>query len=167
MIFSYLWTLLDRMCGIIDPGSCIQWVLGFGIKPGMTHMGLARAQPVTWCHVGMSCIGSSGATESRRLLWHNWWPSHLAPHVHESRQSKWRNSIVPYRLAWLTLTWTQCAASSSSLSSLFLSSPSSSVLSQDHRCLLIHRYHPASLGRRSWATPVLVLPEGCSPLLIK
>jgi hypothetical protein len=23
-----------RMCGTIDPGSCIQWVLGFGVKPG-------------------------------------------------------------------------------------------------------------------------------------
>jgi hypothetical protein len=25
-----------RMCETIDPGSCIRWVLGFGIKPGMT-----------------------------------------------------------------------------------------------------------------------------------
>jgi hypothetical protein len=25
-----------RMCGTFDPGSCIRWVLGFGIKPGMT-----------------------------------------------------------------------------------------------------------------------------------
>jgi hypothetical protein len=26
----------SRMCGTIDPGSCIWWVLGFGIKPVMT-----------------------------------------------------------------------------------------------------------------------------------
>jgi hypothetical protein len=25
-----------RMCGTIDPRSCIRWVLGFGIKPSMT-----------------------------------------------------------------------------------------------------------------------------------
>jgi hypothetical protein len=32
--FGYLWTLLGRMCGTIDSGSCIRWVLGFGIKIG-------------------------------------------------------------------------------------------------------------------------------------
>jgi hypothetical protein len=26
-----------RMCGTIDHRSCIRWVLGFGIKPSMTH----------------------------------------------------------------------------------------------------------------------------------
>jgi hypothetical protein len=32
--FGYLWTLFGRMCGTIDPTSCIWWVLGFGIKIG-------------------------------------------------------------------------------------------------------------------------------------
>jgi hypothetical protein len=32
--FGYLWTLLGRMCGTIDPGSCIRCVLGFSIKTG-------------------------------------------------------------------------------------------------------------------------------------
>jgi hypothetical protein len=32
MTFGYLWTLLGRMCGTIDSGSCIRWVHGFGIK---------------------------------------------------------------------------------------------------------------------------------------
>jgi hypothetical protein len=32
MTFGYLWTLLGRMCGTIDHGSCIRWVLGFVIK---------------------------------------------------------------------------------------------------------------------------------------
>jgi hypothetical protein len=31
-----------RMCGTIDPGSCIRWVLSFGIKPGMTQPQWAR-----------------------------------------------------------------------------------------------------------------------------
>jgi hypothetical protein len=36
-------------------------------------MGLAHAQPVMWHHVGVSHVGSSGATaESRRLLWRDW-----------------------------------------------------------------------------------------------
>jgi hypothetical protein len=34
MTFGYLWTLLGCMCGATDPGSCIRWVLGFGIKTG-------------------------------------------------------------------------------------------------------------------------------------
>jgi hypothetical protein len=34
MTFGYLWTLLVCMCGTIDPGSYIQWVLDFGIKTG-------------------------------------------------------------------------------------------------------------------------------------
>jgi hypothetical protein len=34
MTCGYLWTLLGRMCGTINPGSCIRWVLGFGIKTG-------------------------------------------------------------------------------------------------------------------------------------
>ena len=33
MKFGFLWTLC-RMCGIFDPGSCIRWVLGFGINIG-------------------------------------------------------------------------------------------------------------------------------------
>jgi hypothetical protein len=32
--FGYLWTLLGHMCRTIDPGSCIWWVLCFGIKTG-------------------------------------------------------------------------------------------------------------------------------------
>jgi hypothetical protein len=32
MTFGYLWALLGHMCGTFDPGSCIRWVLGFGIK---------------------------------------------------------------------------------------------------------------------------------------
>jgi hypothetical protein len=32
--FGYVWTLLGRRCGTIDLGSCIRWVLGFGIKTG-------------------------------------------------------------------------------------------------------------------------------------
>jgi hypothetical protein len=32
MTFGYLLTLLGHMCGIINSGSCIRWVLGFGIK---------------------------------------------------------------------------------------------------------------------------------------
>jgi hypothetical protein len=29
---GHLWTLLVRMCGTIDPGSYIRWLLGFGLK---------------------------------------------------------------------------------------------------------------------------------------
>jgi hypothetical protein len=40
IIILYSWQVVicehfwGRMCGTIDPGSCIQWVLGFGIKIG-------------------------------------------------------------------------------------------------------------------------------------
>jgi hypothetical protein len=32
--FGYLWTLLIRKCGTIDPWSYIWWILGFSIKTG-------------------------------------------------------------------------------------------------------------------------------------
>jgi hypothetical protein len=65
----------------------------------------ACACPVMWCHVGVSHVASSGATESRRLLWRNWRPNRRAPRVHQSRQSRWRDSITPIRLTRLALTW--------------------------------------------------------------
>jgi hypothetical protein len=34
MTFGYLWALLGRMRGTFDLGSCIRWVLSFGIKTG-------------------------------------------------------------------------------------------------------------------------------------
>jgi hypothetical protein len=34
-----------RMCGTIDPGSCIRWVLDFGIKSGMTEVVPEPCQP--------------------------------------------------------------------------------------------------------------------------
>jgi hypothetical protein len=70
-------------------------------------MALARAQSVTWCHVGVSRAGSCGATaESRRLLWCGWWPCQLAPRVHQLHQSRRRDSVAPYHLARLVITWT-------------------------------------------------------------
>jgi hypothetical protein len=34
-----------RMCGTFDPGSCIRWVLNFGIKLGMTEVVSKPCQP--------------------------------------------------------------------------------------------------------------------------
>jgi hypothetical protein len=49
-----------RMCGTIDPGSCIQWVLSFGIKNGYDRVGPA-SPTLGWlvsgflpCHLPMS-----------------------------------------------------------------------------------------------------------------
>jgi hypothetical protein len=39
-----------RMCGSIDHGSCIQWVLGFGIKPGMTKGGRGKGRDLVGWH---------------------------------------------------------------------------------------------------------------------
>jgi hypothetical protein len=51
MTFGYLWTLLGCMCGTIDSGPCIRWILGFGIKNGYDIHHL-------WCWVGL-CICES------------------------------------------------------------------------------------------------------------
>jgi hypothetical protein len=50
--------------------------------------GVAHVRASMWRHVGLSCASPVGTTESRRLLWHDWQPSRLAPHVH---QSGWRD----------------------------------------------------------------------------
>jgi hypothetical protein len=58
MTFGYLWTLLDRMCGTIDHGSCIRWVLGFGIKTGVWHDDHSHHIPKIVCNVS-SIVGCS------------------------------------------------------------------------------------------------------------
>jgi hypothetical protein len=47
MTFGYLWTLLGRICGTIDSGSCIRWVLGFGIKIGYDIRQTPRSFKIT------------------------------------------------------------------------------------------------------------------------
>jgi hypothetical protein len=44
--FGYLWTLFVRMCGTIDPGSYIRWVLDFGIKTGYDRSGTRAVSAV-------------------------------------------------------------------------------------------------------------------------
>jgi hypothetical protein len=38
-------SIFGRMCGTIDYGSCIRWVLGFGMNPGMTKKSLLTTSP--------------------------------------------------------------------------------------------------------------------------
>jgi hypothetical protein len=45
MTFGYLWALL-AMCGTFDLGSCIRWVLGFGIKIGYDKSGTKAVSTV-------------------------------------------------------------------------------------------------------------------------
>jgi hypothetical protein len=53
--FSYLWALFGRMCGTIDPGSCIRWVLDFGLKLGMTPFARLPQNWNAWSWLPCSC----------------------------------------------------------------------------------------------------------------
>jgi hypothetical protein len=130
----------------------------------VTH-GLARAEAMTWRRVVFSRVGSCGATESRRLLWHDWQPSRQAPTVHQSRQSRWSDSVTSVRLAQLMQTWTWTGAQP-----FFLLSPFS--------LLTLSRAHTGDLpvppltasARAASVTDLLqvcslAFPEGSSSLL--
>jgi hypothetical protein len=67
-------------------------------------MGLARAHLLTWRHVGASRARSCGVTGLCRLLWRDWRPNQLTPRVHQSWQSRRRDSVVLTSLARLALT---------------------------------------------------------------
>jgi hypothetical protein len=49
-------------------------------------IGPPRARLPTWHHVGLSRGKRTGTTQSRRLLWCDWWPNYHAPHGLQSRQ---------------------------------------------------------------------------------
>jgi hypothetical protein len=113
-----------------------------------------------------------------------WLADDVVPHSRQSHQPVWCNWVTLTALEWLVaqppcivcssitpkqsvrpshvelvvltggkLEWV-CASSSSLSLSLFSRSGDCRHL------LLCHRY-PALFGKRSWATPVPVLPEGC------
>jgi hypothetical protein len=137
-----------------------------------------------WCDLWMGHAICTGMTQVAGT----WLAGDVAPRRRQSRQLVQPDWVMPTALARLTAQ-SPCAtcppvapeqsvrlshaelvgmtggklepthASSSSLSSLSRSG--------DRRWLLLHRRRSDSSDRCSWATPVLILPEGCYPLLTK
>jgi hypothetical protein len=83
--------------------------------------------------------------------------------------------VMPEQLAWLSHTalvgviggkFELARALLPSLPSLFsFSLFTSHSRTCDRHHLILRRCRSTWFGRRSWATPILVLPKGCSPLL--
>jgi hypothetical protein len=97
--FGYLWALLGRMCGTIDPMSCIRWVLSFGIKIGYD----------TSAHLAISLLMAPTQDRCRFLVLHSKenfsFDSITSPHVWIQYRDKvigrpsqlWDRNLKPYK----------------------------------------------------------------------
>jgi hypothetical protein len=70
------------MCGTIDPGSCIRWVLGFGVKTGYDMRAV-----ISWLFFKSSCASplslpprAVGACQSRHCSLEHHRPLRMPPH---------------------------------------------------------------------------------------